>query len=204
MYQNNILNHCLLSIILVTVSMNSADAVTADFEDLVVNTVYNNGDMFTSNGVDFTVVDYIFSNGDIFSGGSTTVSNPTQAGAGNGMTMGNVNLDVGLAGGAQIVGFAYAESGGNINLTVNGMLFNTDDFIDTDGFANAQFSISASETFPGSNEGFVSVTGTINQFSLGGQELAIDDVRVIPEPNSLALLGIAGLLLTARRRRRLA
>ena len=41
----------------------SADAQTADFEDLVVGTTYNTMDMFTSNGINFTVGDFTFGGG---------------------------------------------------------------------------------------------------------------------------------------------
>ena len=185
-----------------TIACNStAWAQTAMFEDLVVGTIYNNGASFTSNGITFNVKDFTYSNGGTTNGGFTSVINPNQAGAGNGMNVNNVNLDVVLpGGGATAAGFAYAEFGGNINLSVNGMLFNTNNFVDNNGFSNSEFSISVSDV---SNSGFVSVSGNINQFSFGGQELNIDDVRVVgvPEPASaaLGLLAAVGLALFARR-----
>ncbi len=181
---------------------NVASAQTATFEDLIVSTNYPNGGSFTSDGITFNVEDFnLFPSGST-NAGSTTVANPNSAGAGNGMTMGNVNLDVVLpSGGASAAGFAYAEFGGNINLSVNGMLFNTDDFVAHDGFSNSEFSISVSNV---SNSGFVSVTGAINQFSFGGQELNIDDVRIVgvPEPSTVVLgaLALVGAALMALRR----
>lgn len=181
----------------------SALAQTAMFEDLVVTTVYNNGSSFTSNGITFNVDDFTFSGGGTTNAGLTSVINPNQAGADNGMNVNNVNLDVVLpGGGATAAGFAYAEFGGNINLTVNGLLFNTDDFVDNHGFSNSEFSISVNDV---ANKGFVSVSGDISQFSFGGQELEIDDVRIvgIPEPTTIALAGLGFVCITCVRRKRL-
>ena len=179
----------------------SARAQTAMFEDLVVSTVYNNGSTFASNGITFDVGDFTYSGGGTTNSGFTSVINPNAAGAGNGMNVNNVNLDVTLPSAASAVGFAYAEFGGNVNLTINGTLFNSDDFFANDGFSNSDYSISVSNV---SNSGFVTVSGAITQFSFGGQELSIDDVRVVlvPEPATAVLgtLALAGVILAARRR----
>ncbi|UCE58551.1 MAG: PEP-CTERM sorting domain-containing protein [Phycisphaerales bacterium] len=46
---------------------------------------------------------------------------------------------------------------------------------------------------------FVTLTGNIDSFRIGGQELYIDNVTVIPEPATLLLLGVGGFWLMRRR-----
>ncbi len=179
---------------------------TLEFEDLVPGTIYNNGSSFQTAGINFgqlvdiDVVDFTFSSGMTTNAGSTVVVNPNLAGAGNGMSMGNVNLDFDFGGPQSVISFQYAEFGGNVNLTVNGTLLNFDDYIDMNGMVPGGVIVSVSEDFPGANTGSVTLTGNIGQFSTGGQELEIDDVRFIPAPGALALLGLGGVTLVRRRR----
>ena len=53
----------------------------------------------------------------------------------------------------------------------------------------------------GGDFGSLTLTGDITQFSIGGQELWIDDVLLIPGAGALAVMVIAGGLVRGRRRR---
>lgn len=170
---------------------------TLEFEDLTTNTDYNNGTTFATDGVTVNVVDFYFSNGDPYSGGSAFVADPA-IDSGKGLCMGNVNLEFEFDP-ATTIAFEYAEFGGNVNLTVNGILLNEDDFLDMHG-SNAVPGVTI-DVNDSMNEGIVTLTGNITEFCVGGQELCIDNVRCVPTPGIAGLMSVAGLA-TLRRRRR--
>jgi hypothetical protein len=100
------------------------------------------------------------------------------------------------------IGFMWADLGDNVRLSVNGVELgnNTLPGFDgtTQGGANIDVAVYARGTIL---SGFVTITGTITQFSVGGTGLEIDDVRrVIPAPSALSILPIGALALTRRRR----
>ena len=197
---------CAMAVVLASGTALAGPGDTLEFEDLVPGTVYNNGSSFQTAGINFgqlvniDVLDFTHSGGTTTNTGSATVVNPNQAGAGNGISMGNVNLDFDFGGPQTTVSFQYAEFGGNVNLTVNGTLLNFEDYISMDGMNAGGAMVSVSEDMPGSNSGSVTVVGNITQFSTGGQELNIDDVRFVPAPGAVALLGLGGVTLLRRRR----
>jgi hypothetical protein len=131
------------------------------------------------------------------SSGGAFVLNPNGAGSGNGIGMGNTNLNFQFAFPLTTVGFSYAESGGNVNLIVNGALFNSDDMSLADGtvLGGANVAVAGDES-----AGVVTITGVINEFKVGGQEFEVDDVRFVPTPGVAAVLGLGGLAATRRRR----
>lgn len=176
----------------------SAGLGTLEFEDLISGTSYPNGSSFVTEGTTVNVTDFFFLNGSSFSGGSAEVFNPNLAGAGNGIFMGNVNLDFQFALPVTIIGFAYANQGGNVNLSVNGSLYNDNDMSGADGtvLGGANVSVSGDE-----QGGFVTIQGNITQFAVGGQEFTLDDVRCVPTPGAASLVAL-GALAGARRRRR--
>jgi len=176
----------------------SAGLGTLEFEDLVVNTVYPNGSSFVTEGVTVNVNDFNFLGGGSTSGGSAFVVNPNAAGAGNGMSMGNVNLDFQFGFPVSIIGFVYDNSGGNINLIVNGSLYNDNDMSGADGtvLGGANISVTGNE-----GGGAVTITGNITQFAVGGQEFEIDDIRCVPTPGVSGLVAFGALAASRRRRR---
>jgi len=68
----------------------------------------------------------------------------------------------------------FGEYGGNINLTINGILKNTNDFLDLDGSTVGGVLISVTMATP--EKGLLTLEGNIHSFSVGGQELWIDHV----------------------------
>lgn len=90
----------------------------------------------------------------------------------------------------------YREFGGADNFAVN------DDTIFelavmTDLPINIAPGVTASVT-----SDLITLTGDIDSFQIGGQELGIDNITAIPEPTTVALLGLGGTLLVGRRIRR--
>lgn len=88
------------------------------------------------------------------------------------------------------VTLSYQEFGGDDNFAVNGeMCHQLADLSDIP----ADVAPGVTATVQG---GVISLAGDVNSFLIGGQELGIDDIVAVPEPTTLALLGLgaAGLL----------
>ncbi|MEL7474440.1 MAG: hypothetical protein AAGK04_14075, partial [Planctomycetota bacterium] len=103
---------------------------------------------------------------------------------------------------ATSVTFFYGEFGGTQELRVNGGSSGlVGSFLPLNGAIIGGANVAVLPTGP--NSGRVTLSSApINGFSIGGQELWVDDIRfpTIPAPASLAALA-AGALITTRRRR---
>jgi hypothetical protein len=159
-------------------SCNGTDFI--DFEDLSLAQRYHDGNTFNSSGVTVTVKPFQWGNGQWSSGGYAEVENRHMAGgSGQDMQVNNVNLDFGFDGRRNNLDFKLGEYGGNLNIEVNGDFENFNDFADIDGDViggvNVSFTVSFSD---GHNYGgTLTLSGEINSFAVGGQELWIDDVK---------------------------
>ncbi len=174
--------------------------VLIEFEDLVLGTVYEHNDVFTSNGVDILVDTFFFSNGDPTDNGFSQVENGGLAGgSGQDMEVNNVNLDFMLPFDPTGISLLFGEYGGNVNLSVNGVLENEFDF---DLMPGTIGGVDVDVMDLGGGLGAITLTGDITQFSIGGQELWIDDVLLTPGPGACAVMVIAAGLVGGRRRRR--
>lgn len=160
------------------------------FEDLPLGVTYDAGNSpISSGGVQI----------DLLGAGSTTVQNVGNAGGtGQELWISNIDLDfdfsiVPLQG----LSFQFGEYGnGVINLEINGLLVN--DFASANG---TDFNGAVATVLDTGTLGAVFVTGPISSFSIGGQELAIDNViACIPEPATLALMGLGALVLRRRKK----
>jgi len=179
---------------LLLLAAGPARAVNVDFNDLAPGTTWNVGTTQTSQGVDVVGEDYFFSNGSSFSSGSAGVEAAGFIDGTNIVYVGNINLrfDFGPVSG---ISLDYDYGGGNLNLRVNGTLANiTSDFSALDGTMLGGASITASSSF-------LSITGAITDFAIGGQEFAVDNVQSVPEPALATLLGLALVGFAAGRRR---
>jgi len=178
-------------------------ATTVDFEDLTLGDVYHVGDTFVSSGVPITGQTFFWSAGGPTDNGYTEVENGGSAGgSGNELEINNINLAFNF--GAAIAGLTidFGEYGGNLNVDVNGDFRNFENFDEISGLIVGGVEVTA--TGPGAaGQGLGDLTfdGTINSFAIGGQEFWIDNVTVVPEPTTLALLTSVALMIRPRRRR---
>jgi hypothetical protein len=189
-----------------SLTATAAHAVTLEFDQgLSTGQEFTAGETFTTEGVEFTVSDFVDS------GGGTTsdlvrVSGTNQAGGfADELQIDNVTIEPEIEQTLDGLSLMYGEFGGNLNLEINGDFRNFDNFADIH-----QTSVGGTNVFtgdvgtPGDSRGFMTVTGEVDQFALGGQELYVDNVvSSIPEPTSVALLGLGSVfMVTGRRRRR--
>jgi hypothetical protein len=70
--------------------------------------------------------------------------------------------------------FRFGEYGGNLNIEINGDFRNFQNFSDLNGLTIGGANVSVTNGF-GNDIGEVTISGTIDSFSIGGQELWVDD-----------------------------
>jgi len=156
-----------------------------DFEDLTPDTVYIVTDTFTDSGATITVKQFQWSDGTWTSDGTAMVDDEQQAGGtGLDINCNNVNLNFDFGGPLGGLSLLYGEYGGNLNIDINGVFQNFEDFADIDGSTIGGVNVVV--TSLGGNLGKLELTGVINSFDIGGQELWVDDVcpTVTYEPPS--------------------
>jgi hypothetical protein len=185
----------------------NAEAVVVDFEDLSLGATYNVGDTFTTSGVVVTAGEFFWLPSGSTTGGYATVGNGGAAGgSGYEVFTNNINLSFDFGAPCDGVSLMFADSGGpsgNINLEINGSLANVD------LFSNLPTSLGGVSVFTTADDTgalfVIGVVGNINSFKIGGQELYIDNIvaSVVPEPATIALLGVGAFAVLARRRPKL-
>ena len=146
-----------------------------DFEDLTPGKTYTVGMMFIDSGVPVSVTEFVWSNGTVYTGGTAVVSNAGMAG-GSGLEMNtnNVNLVFNFAYPLKGLSFDFGEYGGNVNLEVNGVFTNVEDFSDLHGANLGGVQVVVVGT--GNPLGRVYLFGPVFSFAVGGQELWLDNV----------------------------
>ena len=152
---------------------------STDFEDLVLGSTYKVGDMFMTNGISVTGERFQWSNGIWTSGGTARVINNGYAGGlGNEINLNNINLDFNFPG-TVVSGLSllFGEYGGNLNLKVNGVFQNFENFASMNGTTIGGVEVSVVNGL-GNDKGSLTLTGAISQFAIGGQELFIDNLNL--------------------------
>jgi hypothetical protein len=146
-----------------------------DFEDLTLATVYNVSDVFSDSGVSMTASQFQWSNGTWTSGGFARVQGTGLAGGtGLDLQLNNITVNFDFGRPVEDLVLFFGEYGGNVNLTVNGDFKNVIDLADLDAQMVGGTYVEVAVSPPGF--GVLVITGVVNSFSIGGQELWIDDV----------------------------
>ncbi len=161
------------------------DGTKVTFEDLSIGTSYNLGDVFTSDGVSFTVVQFIWGNGNPSPSGTVTVSDQQlSGGSGNDIFISNVSVKPTLPAGTTKITFNAGTYGGNMNLKVNGDFLNFNDIatISSTTLGGVLITATGSQGAPGT----WTLEGNITSFEVGGQEFWVDNLCIEsdedPEP----------------------
>ncbi len=146
-----------------------------DFESLTPGTVYAVPSSFSDSGVTIDTGPFQWANGTWTSTGFARVDNNNLAGGlGNDIEVNNVNLEFDFGRDVEDVRIIYANYGGNINITINGVFRNepTLDILHGQVVGGVLVEVVSTPAF----FGVIRLTGVLDSFSLGGQELWIDDV----------------------------
>ena len=147
-----------------------------DFESLSLGTRFNVNATFTEAGVTIAAVDFQWSNGTMTSDGFTEVESGGLAGGfGQEMWVNNILLQFDFGEIVQGLTLQFGEFGGNLNVEINGEFVNFGAFSELDGATIGGVNVSVTNGF-GNNQGTLKLSGSIDSFAIGGQELWIDNV----------------------------
>ncbi len=171
----------ILATILLTLSTAGITTATlapggcVDFESLTTGTIYNVTDSFADSGVTVTAAPFQWSNGTWTSAGFSEVeTNNLGGGTGRDLEVNNITLEFDFGRDIDSLRLLFGEYGGNINLTINGDFRNESNFSVLHGQIVGGTLVEVLTSPPGF--GVIRITGVVNSFSIGGQELWIDDV----------------------------
>jgi hypothetical protein len=187
---------------------SSARAAVVNFEDLAPSTQYGAGATFTTGGADARILPFFFSGGGTTTNFARVSTGGMAGGTGNELTVNNVNVgfDFNDVPFTNAIALQFGEYGGNVNLEINGDQRNVLNFSALDGMTVGGATVEVVAGPPNAPLGslFILSPGPINSFSIGGQELWIDNLisSCIPEPATLSLLALTTIPLLARRRAR--
>jgi len=196
-------------VLFIAFSAQSADAVLMDFEELTLGYSYDEPNSFYASGIEILVREfYPYGGGDPISGGNVSVGNGGLAGGfDNELELDDVNLHFLLGdSGCPFCGYVsllFGYEDGEVNLGINGT---RKEYLSIFDITNGENIGGASVTVVGGGAfgAMMIVNGDIDIFSIGGEALVIDSVFAcegIPEPTTIALLGLGGVSLLAKRKK---
>jgi hypothetical protein len=148
------------------------------FSDLTPETNYRVGDVIRTTRSEIIVEKFQWSNGTWVTSGKAIVDTRGYShGLGKDIHVNNVNLNFKLKYPVSKITLKFGELGGNNNIILNNTFKNISDLIELNGTTLAGVLISVNAIKQGNNwYGEIVFNGNLNSFSIGGQELWIDDV----------------------------
>lgn len=168
----------ILALVLTTLLMFSGCYLVlkcVDFEGFAVGTQYHNGDVFSELTTQMVMKPFFWFNGTLTPNGVMTVTNAGMSGhAGKDVNLNNITISFKFPVKPSGLILYYGEYGGNINVEINGVLENVQDFSDINGKIIGGVSVTL--TGVSGPKGILNLQGTITSFSIGGQELWIDHI----------------------------
>jgi hypothetical protein len=151
-----------------------------DFEDPTLGSVYHLFDTFADSGADVTGRHFEWYPSGWTSGGYAEIVLPDwcdAGGSGQDLLINNINMEfdfpAAISKGLKIL---FAEHGGNVNLGVNGIQKNVENFVDLVGLVAGVNVTCTGPGCTGGGQGELKLEGAINEFYIGGQEFCIDNV----------------------------
>ena len=152
--------------------------VYLNFEDHRPGTRFEPGQTFQTLGddgqlMDVVVTPYMLSDGGQSSGYTEFDGQGISGGTGFDLQLNNVNLNFKFDSPLQALSLLFADQGGSINLNINGEFRFLQNLSDIDGQTIGGALVSVQQV-AGENRGVLQLSGQIDSFAIGGQELWID------------------------------
>lgn len=147
-----------------------------DFESVPLGVRYHFQESFTDSGALMTVEAFQWDNDNWTTDNYVEAVDSGSATLGKYIRFNNMNLRIDM--GAAATGgltFFFRETGGNINMTVNGEFRNFRNFVDISGQTIGGTAVVVQNGL-GNDAGAVALTGAVVSFSVGGQEFWVDNV----------------------------
>ncbi|MCA9166756.1 MAG: VCBS repeat-containing protein [Planctomycetales bacterium] len=151
------------------------------FEDVPPDHLYHVQDVFSTTAdqgmvASIEVRPFVYLDGQTTADGSTHARLFTNDPVNHVIDINNVNLDFTFSDVVTGIYLPFSESGGNVNLWVNDQLANVANFANLNGQTLGGVTIEVTQLTD--SIGVLRLTGDINQFAIGGQELWIDNLVV--------------------------
>ncbi|MBV7332116.1 hypothetical protein KFU94_28575 [Chloroflexi bacterium TSY] len=147
-----------------------------EFETLPPGAQYPCGSSFTEANVTVVAEPFQWEGGQWTTSGHAEVASLGAAGgSGQELVVNNVTLGFYFGGPVNNLELRFGEFGGNLNVRINGVFQNINNFIDIDGTTIGGVYV-ASHNGYGNDQGLLRLTGPLHSFAVGGQELVIDAV----------------------------
>lgn len=172
-----LLTVCMAAMLALGGSLAYGQSPCVGFEDQPLGMMYHVGDTFIDSGTPIWGRPFMWSNSLLTYEGFARVGNEGLAsGSGQEMAINNVNLTFEFPAPLTGLSLRFGEYGGNLNIELNGDFRNFDDFADIDGTTIGGVTVCVTNGF-GDDMGILELRGRIDTpFTIGGQELWIDDV----------------------------
>jgi hypothetical protein len=156
--------------------LGSLEQETLGFEDLRGFRFRGVGEIFSTSGVRITTKAFSLADGQVVTNGSGVVQDTLQAG-GSVPEMKLLRINLGFDFGGLVTPELslryFRESQTNVNIEINGDFRNVGGFPDIAGQTLGGVEVSVAAEGP---RGTLTLSGTVESFAIGGQELNIDDV----------------------------
>ena len=150
--------------------------VTFDDPDLSPGTIYRVNQMITSQGVTLAIQPFTWSSGTPTADGLASLDNQPSFNS-QVLSLNNVNLSYPINGSLPGLTLDYFYSGGNINIEINGEPhWEFHNPSEMDGVAIRGVKISVRIDVDITNRGSIHLDGKVSEFSIGGQELWVDNI----------------------------
>ena len=168
----------MMTLLLVTTAIVFLSGCCVKFSNSTPGDTYSVGDTITTSQADIIVEQFQWSNGTWTTSGSAKVDDRNYGqGSGNDLNANNVNLNFQFDYPVDKITLKFGELGGNNNIRVNGAFQNVPNLVALNGNSINGVQITVNASQQGNNwYGTMELEGAIDEFTIGGQELWLDDV----------------------------
>lgn len=157
-------------------SIVASSACCVDFEQQALGTTYHVGNQFIDSNAEIIIQSFQWSNNQWTNSGHAKIGNMVRAGhVGQEINANNVNLQFKFGGPSEDLSLYFGEYGGNCNIKINGDFRNFSNFVDINQTIIGGVTVQVSNGL-GNDKGRLQLSGTVNSFEIGGQELWVDHV----------------------------